>query len=82
MSVRANRLWDHGKPTVFLMRQWTQKGALQPIRPLNYLASDGTALPELRRVWSAAFPTRGPLPQAPLSDRAGLGTDEFWNVFA
>jgi hypothetical protein len=82
MTIRANPLFNNGKPTVFLMRQWAQRGALQPLRLVDYLDSDGNALLTFRAVWQAAFPGRAPLPREPLADRAGRGTDEFWNIFA
>lgn len=71
-----------GHPTTFLMRQWTQKGALQPLRLHVYLDRDGTGLPAFRSLWQVAFPSRAPLPSVPLADKAGRGTDAFWSVFA
>lgn len=82
MSIRNVPLFAAGKPTVFLMRQWTQRGALQPLRLVDYLDSDGNALLTFRAVWQAAFPSRPPLPRTPLADGAGRGTDEFWDAFA
>lgn len=81
MSVRVIPLFDRGYPTIFLIRQWTQRGALQPLRLLVCLEADLSATPVFRSLWQAAFPERGPLPYGPLADKAGRGTDAFWNVF-
>lgn len=32
--------------------------------------------------WRAAFPTREPLPQEVISDRAGVASDRFWDLLA
>lgn len=82
MSVRSIPLFAaSGHPTTFLLRQWTQKGALQPLRLIPCLDDSRVALPSFRSVWQVAFPTRPALPSEPLADRDGRGTDAFWNVF-
>lgn len=80
MSIRVVPLFDRGYPTVFLIRQWTQKGGLEPLRLLGLLEGDGTATPLFRTLWAKAFPDRPPLPKTPLADKAGRGSDEFWDV--
>lgn len=83
MSIRANPVFKAGRPTLFLILQWAQKGALQPLQAgVEYVERDGTAKPLLRQRWAAAFPSRGPLPSDALVDRQGLGTDAFWAVFS
>jgi hypothetical protein len=82
MSVRSIPLFGPGGvPTRFLVRQWTQRDPLQPLRLLPMLAKDRTALPVFRAVWTKAFPTRQSLPPGPLADDVGRGTDAFWSVF-
>lgn len=83
MSLRSIPLFDRaGRPTTFLVRQWSQRGAAQPIRSqIAYLERDRTATPGLRQLWSLAYPTRGNLPPVALCDAEGRGTDAFWRVF-
>lgn len=69
-------------PTVFMTIQWRQKGGEQPLRILPYLNPDRTATPELRTLWTKAFPTRDDLPGEALVDEAGRATDAFWRVWA
>lgn len=81
MSVRNVPLWAGRFPTPFLLRQWTAKAAAEPLRLIPYLARDLTAEPHLRQLWAKAFPARQPLPEGPLSDALGRGTDAFWDAF-
>jgi len=82
MSLRSVPLFDAGnRPTPFLMRQWAQKGAAQPLGLIPYLTRDKVAEPHFRVLWAKAFPTRKPLPDEALADREGRGTDAFWDVF-
>ena len=81
MSVRVIPLFDPaGRPTPFLQAQWRQRGGVQPLHSrVVYLQQDRTASTEFRAAWRAAFPDRQPLPNEPLADRAGRGTDIFWD---
>lgn len=82
MSLRSVPLFDRsGRPTVFLIRQWAQRGAQQGIRQLSYLEADRSATTGFRQLWQLAFPLRGPLPPGPLADGEGRGTEAFWRVF-
>lgn len=81
MSIRTIPLFDFmGRPTPFLMRQWTQRGALQSLQArVIYLDRTRAAEPHFHAVWRAAFPLRQALPNEPLADREGRGTDAFWS---
>ncbi len=83
MSLRSVPLFDReGRPTPFLMRQWAQRGALQPLYAgTRYLDTGKAGLPVLRGLWAVAFPTRDPLPLAPLANSDGTGTQRWWDVF-
>lgn len=84
MSVSAIPLFDRaGRPTTFMVRQWTQKGGAQPIRPqIAYLNPNRTATTGFRTLWSLAFPTRDALPGGALVDADGRAGMEFWRVWA
>jgi len=83
MSSADVPLFDRsGRPTVYMMRQWSQKAAQEPIRSLPLLERDRSATLALRRLWTAAFPTREALPDGPLVDADGRATDAFWRVFS
>lgn len=81
MSVRNVPLWAGPYPTPFLLRQWKQKAATEPLRLIPYLTRDKAAEPHFRVLWTKAFPARQPLPEGPLSDAQGRGTDAFWDIF-
>jgi len=83
VSVRVNPLWDQeGRPSAFMVRQWVDKGALTSLHSrIAYLTQDRTATPHFRTAWEAAFPDRDPLPKEAIADRAGRGTDRFWDLF-
>ena len=80
MSSRSNPLFDRaGRPTPFLMAQWRQKGAAQPLQArVGYLGLERAAEPHFRALWRSAFPNRQALPNEPLAERDGRGTDVFW----
>jgi hypothetical protein len=81
MSKRSIPLFDRqGCPTPFLMAQWRQREAAQPLQSrVAYLQADRTATPSFRTLWRIAFPLRQALPTEPLADREGRGTDVFWD---
>lgn len=81
--MRTQRLFeDDGRATTFLIGQWRAKGPLQPFMPRAVLVKDGRATVYFAAVWGAAFPTRKPMPGDQIADKAGIGTNRFWAVFA
>lgn len=72
----------NGKGSPLLFAQWRTKGAVQPIQSAAILVDGGLATRYFSSLWSASFPTRNPLPKAPLVNRDGTATDAFWEVFA
>ena len=82
VSSRNLPLLQGGRPTTFMIRQWTQKGGAQPLRSMVYLNADRTAAPHFRSLWALAFPTREDLPAGELVDAAGVATDAFWRVWS
>lgn len=63
------------------MAQWRQRGGAQPLQSrVAYLDPEREASREFRTLWRLAFPDRQALPNEPLADRAGRGTDAFWNL--
>lgn len=83
MSSRSVPLFDReGRPTPFLMAQWRQRSAAQPLYAgTRYLDTGRAGLPVLRGLWAVAFPLRDPLPHAPLANSDGTGTQRWWDVF-
>ena len=72
-----------GKATPGMLRLWTAKGALQTIAiAAPILEPDRSAKPHFRNLWVLAFPTRDVLPFGPIADKAGIGSDQFWERFA
>jgi len=84
VSLRNNPLWTaERKPTPFLLAQWRDKAALEPLQSrVAYLDEQRRATPVMRGLWAAAFPSREPLPLEPIADRQGVGSSRFWDVFA
>ena len=82
MTTRVIPLLQGGRPTTFMIRQWTQKGGLQPLRLLPFVGPDRTATDEARAAWKKAFPTRQDLPNEAIVDAEGRATNEFWRVWA
>jgi hypothetical protein len=81
LSLRSAVLFDGLKPANDLRRQWTAKGALQPLSTADILAADLSANGFFRGLWPKAFPTRRPLPFGPIARKDGSATDDFWEVF-
>lgn len=86
MSARSGPLFDRaGRPTPFLMAQWRQRSPdqQQPLQSrVPLLQDDRSATPQFRILWQRAFPLRQALPNEPLADREGKGTDAFWEWLA
>lgn len=84
MSIRSAVLFQvDGKPSTVLVAQSRVKGSLQALQASVPAAdpADGTATGSFRSWWTAAFPLRNPLPDDPVSNRDGTGSDAFWKVF-
>lgn len=72
-----------GTPTALLIAFWRARSpavALTVLEPL--VDGERVATDVLRRLWRYAFPSRGPLPEEPIADKAGIGTKAFWDAFA
>jgi hypothetical protein len=80
VSLRNAALWDGRRATPILRGQWVQRAAATPLPTCELLEQDYTATRHFRGLWATAFPTRDPLPLAPLSNKDGTGTQAFWDV--
>lgn len=85
MSIQTAPLFlVDGKPSPVLVAQSRAKGSLQALQASVPAADpkDGTATASFRAWWNAAFPTRNPLPDDPVTNPDGTGSAAFWKVFA
>jgi hypothetical protein len=74
-------LFADGSPTYFLLSEWRNREPLIPLQPtLLALEEDRRPTPLFRSAWRTAFPDRGPLPDEPLADEDGRGTQALWDV--
>lgn len=82
MSIQTAVLFDaDGKPTYTLVSQVKAKAAARSLQPaVRCVDIDGTATPYFRAWWNIAFPARNPLPDEPIADETGVGTQAFWQV--
>lgn len=84
MSIRTAVLFlVDGKPSPVLLAQSRAKGSRQALQADVPAADpqDGTATPAFRSWWTSAFPLRNPLPDEPVTNPDGTGSDAFWKVF-
>lgn len=82
MSIQSEVLFDQdGKPTYTLLSQARKKAALKPLEGAIRCVDQGSATAYFAAWWTAAFPTRNPLPSDPIANPDGTGTLAFWEVF-
>jgi len=83
VSIQSAVLFDQdGKPTYTLVSQAKAKAAERSLQPAVRCVDDsGEATGYFRAWWNVAFPTRNPLPDEPLANPDGTGTQAFWQVF-
>lgn len=82
MSLRKLVLFrEDGKGTQHFFGQWRRKAPLRPIQSRAVLVDGGLATRYFRELWTVAFPTRERMPDDPIANKDGTGTDRFWDVF-
>lgn len=83
MTERATVLFTpEGFGSTGLTRLWLHKGGSPaPVPRARLIEQDRSATRFFRALWDQAFPSREPLPYGPISNAAGQGTGEFWDVF-
>lgn len=74
-------LFQDGSPTYFLVSEWRNRAPAVPL-PVSLVLLDGErkSTQELRSAWRASFPDRQPLPDEPLADEDGRGTQALWDA--
>jgi hypothetical protein len=73
-------LFTDGQPTYLLLSEWRNRDPRIPLQVVPVLTEDRRPTVAFRGIWRAAFPDRKALPDEPLSDEAGRGTQAFWDA--
>lgn len=74
-------LFEAGRPTYLLLSVWRNLNPAIPLHPgLDALDAERCATPLFRGTWRAAFPDRRALPDEPLAEPDGRGTQAFWDA--
>jgi hypothetical protein len=72
-----------GKPTHLHLARWRAKSPAIPLRPEAQLVNpQGFGTDTFYRLWTAAFPTRSPLPPGQLAESSGRATKAYLDAFA
>lgn len=74
-------LFEARRATYFLLSEWRNRGPLIPLQPtMDLLEPDRTKTVHFDGAWRAAFPDRDPLPNEPLAETDGRGTEALWDA--
>lgn len=74
-------LFENGEPSYLLLSEWRNRDPATPLSvAMQALNADRTPSDLFRSAWRGAFPDRAPLPNEPIAEPDGRGTQAFWDA--